>query len=1446
MTDVQSNINVNIDTGNAIESIKNLQRQISVFHQSLRSSGSAANAAMSDNMTRNLVNSINATKKFAASFTTVQSSTEAFTTALEKNKFSMGQYFKYAAGSTKSFGKLFATEFNTIQQVAESRVRTLQTQFIKLGRDASGAVKAIKVRPLALDMENLSTQTAIAAQKQQLFNQLIKQGSTNLLNFGKNTQWAGRQLMVGFTVPLTMLGSTASRVFMDMEKEIIKLRRVYGDFTTTAAQTEEMVNQIKALGSEFTKYGVAVSKTMGLAADAAAMGKTGADLLAQVEQANKLAVLGGVEQSQALETTISVTNAFGVAAEDLAGKIDFLNSVENQTVTSIEDLTIAIPKAGPVIKQLGGSVEDLAFFLTAMKEGGINASEGANALKSGIASIINPTAKASEFLAGFGINLKGIVEANKGSAKNMILGVAQAFNTLDPLNRARAIEQLFGKFQFARISTLFQNVTKEGSQASKVLELTKATSQELAILSERELKKVEDSPMFKFQKAIEDIKASLVPLGEQFLKLVTPIIKFGTDLLDKFNSMGDGVKNFVMGAIAVLGGLAPAAIMAFGLIANGIANIIKAGNLVRNVFVRITQGSSVLGQQTQYMTSEQLEAAAAAASLDQAHQNLTQQFTLEETAVRRLIAAYNDAAAAQARMSGAGVIPRARGGKKMPGYNDGILSVPGPKGAGDVVPAMLAPGEAVIPADVASKNRGFLAQMMQGRIPGFEKGNVEVSQAGRSINVGGQSYLLSRPYPAEELAKLERAASHMHDIDPEVASITLKSLELEKLGAKDNLLRAFAKKAMIWDGGLAQRSVPETLRIIFPEPEFAGKGKLREDIRSELRGNTTGIGVMDEIKRNPKLKKEFDLAQKMSKSYYDAIVNSTGEDREYYLKKLEDKQKEYDKDFAAGKLKERKVASLEQMAENITGYSPKNATSKHGTEKGHLLSAGILKQDPRLWGTDFVAIDPRMENNMLSVLSRDGGGERTQIILSAADEVVKKNPSLKPAMDQLKDKIAENAAFGEEERIAFSRVTKEISTNKSKYAGMIPKGKGKDFATFFENLRLLNVGYDAVDITNPKNRNYRINTPKSTQEALKKVVGQITSEMDAVRKSVSIPKKIMTARGLRFLGLNKGIVSVPGPKGAGDVVPAMLSPGESVIPAKMSKKYAPLISGMVNDTIPGHEDGLFDGPDFNWNGGQSDDPFGSQSNPFDNEKGWKEQGKNFAAGFGSKVKGLGKDLASSVGKNAGQIAKGIGNNLKNSAINAGSRFLSRGMTDVEIVGANGSSFINGVEKRTDKNGNEYFVQEGKGRISREEAMLNMENPQDARKQAKLEKKQARQASIGKFANRAGAVGMIASTVGMGMMMSGDPGVQSAGQGVMAAGMIAPLLPMLANPVGAVVIGAAAVGGALLLLKGHLDGVGEAARKSAETLGVGNEAMNKYAELAGKVSSTQLMDKRRAV
>ena len=738
MSDVNANISINFDTGQALASLRQLQAGLSRFNQSL-TQGNVAAANAQKGLNDQLMQAINATGKFVATQKDIATSTSSFTQALEKNQLSMREYFRYTAAAatanTKVFKGMFAQEREIINRARKDRVKSLQAQYTQLS-DAQGQfVKTLQVVPKHLQMVNgqytdYATRMQMAAQKQQFLNQLLKQGSTQLLNFGKNTQWAGRQLMVGLTIPLTILGSTAAKSFMEMEKAVLKFERVYGDMLTSMGDTEKAVGDVKALAKEFTKYGVSVVDTMTMAADAAAMGLTGNALTAQIVNATRLAVLGQIEQQQALETTISITNAFGVATEDLAEKINFLNAVENQTVLSIEDLTIAIPKAGPVVKQLGGSVEDLAFFMTAMKEGGINASEGANALKSGLASMINPAEKSSKFLAELGININGIVEANAGNLKGTVIGFAQALDTLDPLNRARAIEQLFGKFQFSRLSTLFQNVTKDSSQAARALGLAGASVEELAILSERELGKVEDATGVKFKKSIENLKNELVPVGKAFLQAATPIVEFVGRVLEKFNNLSDGTKKTIAIVVGVVGGLAPILLMTFGVLMNGVANGIKLFAMLRNGIAKLNGQNNVLGGGFDYMTQQQIELAAQTNALHTSHSQLISTFNVEKSAVDALALAYGNAAS-QARALAASspglfnTVPGPAGAvsglpKKPMGFAQGGV-VPG-RGDKDTVPAMLTPGEVVLTKDTVRNNPELVAALQNNSFKKYNGG----------------------------------------------------------------------------------------------------------------------------------------------------------------------------------------------------------------------------------------------------------------------------------------------------------------------------------------------------------------------------------------------------------------------------------------------------------------------------------------------------------------------------------------------------------------------------------------------------------------------------------------------------------------------------------------------------------------------------------------------------
>ena len=729
--EVNANINIDIDTTAASAGLKALQSQISSFNKSIVTSNASAAAAQRD-MLATLTSQIGATKAFSTSMVSVESSVSRLGNAIDKNKLSMGEYFKYGVASSKNFGKVFSKEHNEIMGVAQDRVKRLQTQYIALGQAQNGVTRTMAVRPLSL----FNADAAISIQRQQLFNKLLGDGSTSLINFGKNTQWAGRQLMVGFTVPLTIFGSVAGKIFMDLERQVVNFRRVYGDAMTPAGETDQMVKEIQMLGKEFTKYGIAVKDTLGLAADVAAAGAQGDDLVAATAQSTRLATLGMIEMNQAMTATMALQTAFKLSNEELAQSVDFLNAVENQTVLSLDDVSQAIPLVAPIIKGLGGDVQDLAIFLTAMREGGVSASEGANALKSGLASLINPTKAAYTQLDKVGISIDSILSRNKGDIRGIVTEFGSALGELGKFERQQTLAKVFGKYQFARLGALFENISTEGSQASRVVDLTGQSFEQLGELAEKELSAIEESIGMKFTGAVERAKLALAPIGEVFLRVATPIIDFATTLLEKFNELSPGIKQFATILVAGLGVVVPVVIMLIGLFANFAGNALKGAALMNNFFNKLRGGGSAL----EYLSSEELDAAAAAASLEGKTTSLTSALNIQETAVRNLARAYSGYVASAT--SAATSLPSGFAGR--PSRTMATGGMVGGTGNKDTEPALLTPGEFVMNKESTERfgpildamNRGSITELNDGdRLASTQFGNFETQRKDSTASI---------------------------------------------------------------------------------------------------------------------------------------------------------------------------------------------------------------------------------------------------------------------------------------------------------------------------------------------------------------------------------------------------------------------------------------------------------------------------------------------------------------------------------------------------------------------------------------------------------------------------------------------------------------------------------------------------------------------------------------
>ena len=1046
MTDVTASLGIEFDEAGALAGLRKLQTAVSDFTRTLDRANSQQ-AAMYRDYTSKMVASINATGQFSASIKTIESDVMRFGKKLDQSKLKLGEYWRYGQAAASNSGKRFAKEHAEVMGLAESRVKSLQTQYIALGKTQNEMTKVVAIRPDALTGAGRDMQIAI--QRQQIFNKLLSDGSVSLQNWGKNTQWAGRQLMVGFSIPISMFAVTAGKAFKDIEMALVSFKRVYGDTMTPSGEREAMSKELQALATEYTKWGIAVSDTIELGAKAAATGLQGADLINATREATRLATLGQIDYQQALDATISMQSAFGVATEDLAEKTNFLNAVENQTVTSLDDITSAIPRVAPTIKGLGGSIEDLSVLLTAMREGGVGAAEGANALKSGLASLIAPTKQARAVAQGFGIDLEKIANNNRGNFMGLITEFAEAFRGIAGPDQEVLSSKLFGKHQYNRMNALFRNIVREGSQAQRVIDLVGMSAEELASLAEGELGQLEQAVSVRFTGALERVKAAIAPIGEAFMRIATPIVEWVAGIVEGFGKLDSWVQNLIVSITTFGGVIIPVVAMGVGLFANFIGTLVGAYAKLDAFFKRLRFGSQDLG----YVETAQLEADAAAASLTGRTNNLTNAFSQQRYAVNALVKSYQNLVAVSNRMQGnVGVARRPlrmNTGGKVPGIGDK-----------DTQPAVLTPGEFVVRRGPAEQFLPFLEAINSGKVKGYTNGGSVTNVGGRHISRSGYDHGGQVQFDAAHLVtKLGTATDEA----------------MKKFGAFGVVLQNLSK----FMGGFTSRGeevvrITNKLTVLLPQAlqkqlDHAGVTESRFRAGWEVSGTDKLFGSIDDInKKYLTGDAQLDMSSKKTAVALRNIENDIVEEA-IRLARLETK---------AGQEAILKQEHLSKATMSLT-ETRANLNSVEG-KVYNAMGVGLGKDAELRWtAADRGLIDQALDRkspvqNGLTMDARLGGKNNTTVYVTFRDAKTGK-PIADPTDPEGKRVIGETPLFRKTSAGGYQ------SLERRKYDGGIVKHKSSNEA--IRNAGAEQFFGDSVAIREEEIRQYQELVAKKTQEA---------------------------------------------------------------------------------------------------------------------------------------------------------------------------------------------------------------------------------------------------------------------------------------------------------------------------------------------------------------------------
>jgi hypothetical protein len=532
--------------------------------------------------------------------------TEAMTNAIVKEEVTVRRLIAERKTMNNVVKEQIQLQKMSAMQWSEGGIAAKKTSQFMIPREATESVKSFGNGLIRGNVELGTWAHALGA------------SSNNIIKWGKNTQWAGRQLMMGLTLPIIAFGATAGKLAYDLNVEFTKITKVY-DFTANAAgqaaeQTQLYADSMNTARTMAKAYGADAKETMGILADLAATGEKGVELQRTAAIVTKAAFLGDLDRNDAIKATIALQNTFQMSNSQLSDSFAYMTKIANATSLSMDDFVVAIPRISGVLKSLGvdstSAVKDMGVLMTAMRSASVGAAEGANTIKSVLFRAESPGKKAEDtFLAATNIQLKELVKSANGDPVAVLQKIGKALEGIaDDQQRITVAKDVFGLFQGSKAIAMVQALADATGQVGVAMKINQQDTSEYYDSVDQATNKLQSSMSGRFKILLAQMKLSLAESGGAFLGAATGALGVIKSLIDAFNNLPSGVKSMAMwtGVLLAIGG---AGLMLVGVLANLAGQILKTGAGA----VRMATGFKVV---TPAMKAQQLMAEQAALALD--------------------------------------------------------------------------------------------------------------------------------------------------------------------------------------------------------------------------------------------------------------------------------------------------------------------------------------------------------------------------------------------------------------------------------------------------------------------------------------------------------------------------------------------------------------------------------------------------------------------------------------------------------------------------------------------------------------------------------------------------------------------------------------------------------------------------------------------------------------
>jgi len=371
------------------------------------------------------------------------------------------------------------------------------------------------------------------------FTKKLNKMQRRAAKFGKAMQKTGQSMTMSLTLPLVALGAGATKVFMDFEQGMLKVKAVSG---ATDGQMKMLSDTAKELGRTTSFSASQVSE---LQFELSKLGMTPEQIDAASASVLRLAQATGSELGFAAETTAVALNAFGLSASESGRVTDVLALATSSSAVSLDKLNAMLPNAAATAKASGQSIEELTSKVMALADG--TAMEGGK-LGTHLAIIFRR------------LNTAGLTYEE----------AMQQINS--STNKLSTATEIFGDRAASSALVLAESTDKVANYEHQLIKSENA-AQGMADTMESGL-------AGSMRRLKSQTEAAGISLGEVLAPAVDTAAGFIGDLLDKFTGLSDTTKTIIVVFGAFLAVLGPIFLIV-GKLAMAYVSITKAVMLLR-------------------------------------------------------------------------------------------------------------------------------------------------------------------------------------------------------------------------------------------------------------------------------------------------------------------------------------------------------------------------------------------------------------------------------------------------------------------------------------------------------------------------------------------------------------------------------------------------------------------------------------------------------------------------------------------------------------------------------------------------------------------------------------------------------------------------------------------------------------------------------------------------